>query len=70
MTIIPLHAKPNCCRWPIGDPKLPGFMFCGEERGMGSSYCDDHHRIAYTPLKRRERADKSIPEIIDMGAVV
>jgi GcrA cell cycle regulator len=34
------------CRWPIGDPCNPGFVFCGDERLAGSSYCAHHARMA------------------------
>lgn len=35
----------STCRWPIGDPKQPGFGFCGAAPVAGSSYCATHrHR--------------------------
>ena len=37
------------CRWPEGDPKLPGFHFCGRQRAAGMPYCAHHAAIAYTP---------------------
>lgn len=40
--------KPGACRWPIGDPKAPGFTFCGcHAEQIGSSYCNKHRRRAY-----------------------
>lgn len=35
------------CAWPIGEPRQPGFRFCGAERQPGRSYCAGHVRIAY-----------------------
>lgn len=31
----------SCCRWPIGDPKLEDFGFCGHETN-GAVYCAWH----------------------------
>ncbi|WP_162917009.1 GcrA family cell cycle regulator [Dongia deserti] len=32
------------CAWPIGDPREPGFHFCGATPVReGHSYCDEHH---------------------------
>ena len=38
----------NRCCWPIGDPKLPGFSFCGTSIIPGRPYCDKHSNLAYT----------------------
>jgi hypothetical protein len=32
------------CRWIKGDPKVPGYKFCGQKQAAGSAYCD-HHRM-------------------------
>lgn len=32
----------DTCRWPHGDPLLPGFGFCGAQVQEGSPYCPDH----------------------------
>lgn len=37
----------HVCRWPIGDPLLPDFGFCGDPTKAGSKYCPKHHRRAY-----------------------
>jgi GcrA cell cycle regulator len=44
------------CAWPIGEPGKPGFHFCGAPHVDGSSYCADHHKIAYKPYKLPLRA--------------
>ena len=36
------------CQWPIGDPRLPGFHFCGEPALPGKPYCGSHCASAYT----------------------
>ena len=38
----------NRCCWPIGDPKLPGFSFCGTSIIPGRPYCEKHSYLAYT----------------------
>jgi len=40
------------CRWPIGDPKAPGFHFCGRTKPAVSPYCDHHAGLAYQPGRR------------------
>ena len=35
------------CRWPIGDPKLPDFHFCGCDKGPAPGpYCSHHAALA------------------------
>lgn len=40
------------CRFPIGDPLDEGFGFCGATKKIGSSYCERHHRLAYTTCRQ------------------
>jgi GcrA cell cycle regulator len=35
------------CSWPVGDPKQPGFHFCGDEALPGRPYCAAHCAVAY-----------------------
>jgi GcrA cell cycle regulator len=35
------------CSWPVGDPKQPGFHFCGDMAEAGRPYCAHHCGIAY-----------------------
>ncbi|GAA0568861.1 GcrA family cell cycle regulator [Caenispirillum bisanense] len=37
----------HTCRWPIGDPREPGFHFCGKPALAGKPYCAEHAAIAY-----------------------
>jgi GcrA cell cycle regulator len=41
------------CRWPIGDPASPKFLFCGNDAIRGFAYCVGHARMAYRPSARR-----------------
>jgi len=40
------------CRWPIGDPTVEDFGFCGNKAVDGLPYCPAHARIAYRPGTR------------------
>jgi GcrA cell cycle regulator len=48
------------CRWPIGDPQLADFHFCGKDKVMGLPYCEFHARRAFQPPQPRRR-DREIP---------
>lgn len=37
-----LALKHHECKWPIGDPRLPGFHFCCAPRVEGEPYCQHH----------------------------
>jgi hypothetical protein len=37
----------NTCRWPEGDPRTPGFHFCGRTPGSSGPYCGLHAWIAH-----------------------
>lgn len=41
-------AEVEGCRWPYGDPLSAEFHFCDQSRVCGSSYCQEHHAIAFT----------------------
>lgn len=40
------------CRWPEGDPKKPGFYFCGRAPLPGKPYCPHHHGHAHQLIRR------------------
>jgi GcrA cell cycle regulator len=48
--------KDSHCRWPEGDPILPGFHFCGRRKVSGTPYCEHHGAIAFNAAPRRRRA--------------
>ena len=55
-----LQLTDKTCRFPIGDPKEPGFHFCGNDvAGEGVVYCDHHMRISYITAAQR-RAERLI----------
>jgi GcrA cell cycle regulator len=35
------------CRWPLGDPTLEDFAYCGLQVARGHAYCAGHCRLAY-----------------------
>jgi GcrA cell cycle regulator len=52
------------CRWPIGDPQLADFHFCGRNKVTGLPYCEHHARRAYQPPQPRRRdREVSIPAL-------
>jgi hypothetical protein len=46
-TITNLEASD--CRWPIGDPRQPGFHFCGAQQVLGRPYCIEHWPLSFIP---------------------
>ncbi len=58
------------CRWPIGDPQMADFHFCGKQKAAGLPYCEFHARRAFQPpqARRRERdvSEPMIPAIATM----
>lgn len=47
-----VQLKERMCRWPHGDPKEPGFFFCGDECVPGLPYCEGHAKVAYQAPSR------------------
>ena len=50
-----MELTDHTCKFPIGDPREPGFGFCGHPPTEGKPYCAYHCRVAYAPPERRER---------------
>ena len=51
-----LEAKDHHCRWPV-TPITDGlFMFCGDEKVEGFSYCTKHCLLAYERPRSERRA--------------
>lgn len=44
------------CRWPVGDPRQPGFHFCGAQQVLGRPYCSEHVALSYDVAKSRQPA--------------
>lgn len=55
-TVLTLGA--HMCKWPIGDPALDSFTFCGRRAGDGP-YCHEHSQIAYQPAQSRKKTSAS-----------
>ena len=55
-TILSLTER--MCRWPIGDPRSPGFRFCGRAAVPGQSYCAEHAAQAYQAPRSRRSDDR------------
>jgi GcrA cell cycle regulator len=50
-----MELNDQSCRWPHGDPRGPGFFFCGSPEANfngGVPYCRIHQAIAYAPYPR------------------
>jgi hypothetical protein len=43
------QLEPHHCRFPIGTPGQPDFVFCGEFKLDNLPYCEACSRIAYQP---------------------
>jgi len=52
-TVLTLGA--HMCKWPIGDPSLDNFTFCGRRSGEGP-YCNEHSEVAYQPAQTKKRS--------------
>lgn len=48
--------RPGMCAWPIGDPGMPGFHFCGGKAVEGKPYCLSHCEQAYVRSVKEEKA--------------
>ncbi len=47
-----VDLKDHMCKWPLGDPKQPGFSYCGLYSG-DRAYCPTHCAMAYNPEHSR-----------------
>src|SRR3569623_3392475 len=52
-TVLTLGA--HMCKWPIGDPSLDSFTFCGRRAGDGP-YCHEPSQVAYQPAQAKKRS--------------
>ncbi len=50
-----MELREGVCRWPLGDPMNPDFAFCGNDCGIGATYCTYHASIAFQPSFDRRR---------------
>ena len=52
------HSGPSC-QWPFGDPRLPGFHFCGAVSVNGKPYCEEHCAAAYNRVSSSSGGNRS-----------
>jgi len=52
-TVLTLGA--HMCKWPIGDPALDTFTFCGR-RSEDGPYCREHAQVAYQPAQTKKKS--------------
>ena len=46
-----LELTARTCRWPVGDPRQPGFFFCGGQTVDKRPYCEVHLWRSLQPRK-------------------
>ncbi|MEM9732936.1 MAG: GcrA family cell cycle regulator [Pseudomonadota bacterium] len=50
-----MQLTENTCKWPTGDPTMPGFSFCGHSTEDDKPYCAFHNKVAFQPPSERRR---------------
>jgi GcrA cell cycle regulator len=53
-TVLTLGA--HMCKWPIGDPSLDSFTFCGRRTDEVGPYCVQHAQVAYQPAQAKKKS--------------
>src|SRR3954465_6555167 len=53
-TVLTLGA--HMCKWPIGDPALDTFTFCGRRSEEHGPYCHEHACVAYQPAQAKKKS--------------
>lgn len=58
-----LELTERMCRWPVGDPKDPGFGYCGAGIYGAHPYCAEHVAIAFqAPNRKDKKPTKNLKE--------
>ena len=57
-----IQLTERTCKWPLGDPALEDFHFCGHPSKESGPYCPYHSRLAYQapPERRRDRRIEAV----------
>jgi len=50
-----LGLTEKTCKWPIGDPLLEDFHFCGHDSDDSAPYCKFHAKRAYHTIERKKK---------------
>lgn len=67
-TLSVLKLGAYTCRFPIGDPKEPGFAFCGRTCDADEPYCVQHRKLTYVPTNpRRAQGTVRLVNWLDRG---
>jgi GcrA cell cycle regulator len=66
-TVLTLGS--HMCKWPIGDPALDNFTFCGRRTEEGA-YCAEHALVAYAPATSGSGIKKAAPAKQAVGKYV
>ena len=53
-TVLTLGA--HMCKWPIGDPSMDSFTFCGRRSEETGPYCHEHAQVAYQPAQAKKKS--------------
>jgi len=61
-TVLTLGA--HLCKWPIGDPALESYRFCGR-RAKEGPYCAEHAQMAYEPALSSKKAGRGPRRTLD-----
>ena len=59
-----LDLQPSSCRFPIGDPRFPGFAYCGVKHDDLGSYCAFHRHLAYQPPESQSRRNRDTNYVV------
>lgn len=62
--VISHPANPGGCQYIYGDPKKPGWHYCGEDTLIGQSWCKKHYSLVFTPYTPKPRGAMTDIEII------
>ena len=55
-TAVTIHGlERHMCKFPLGDPKLSDFRYCGKIQVENKPYCLEHCGVAYTQPSPRRR---------------
>lgn len=57
------------CRWPIGDPQMADFHFCGKNKVPLLPYCEHHAQRAFQPKQIKGRSNAASPVSIPVDRV-
>lgn len=54
------ELRDGMCSWPLGDPMLDSFRYCGGPASSSGPYCVGHARLAYQPTGRARASERKL----------